>query len=335
MTKKGKMAYKPAKYVECHHGNILAVTSPNGVSVYGAGTYRGMDANDHRIDLIISLIGSSSSPTMTGSAQTLMPKTSTWVKPTVVFDIRDGSVPNFSKEFWNSFASDIDALGKDKGVLIYCMGGHGRTGTFLSILQGIWFPNAGDPVKLIREAYCKKAVETSAQIKYIEQITGIPVKVGASKKAAPYAAYGNVGWGGDNSYIGIGTWHASEEDALNTDDTVSGPCAICGKEGPGNAMKMEDKDVVICDVCYKQTVLDGKVIVRDGKGYFNPANSDEVLVEPVGNTCEVCGKPGTDAIAFVTAAGKYTIVRLCRKHAVDAEISEGIQINGIPLEIAT
>jgi len=38
-----------------------------------------------------------------------------------------------------------------------------------------------DPVKKIRESYCKEAVETVLQIEYIEIITGIEVKEDAGR----------------------------------------------------------------------------------------------------------------------------------------------------------
>lgn len=94
-----------------------------------------------------------------------------------------GIVP-FDRQWWENL---VAVIGRVKGaVLIYCMGGHGRTGTAASIiacLGGIIKPEDGCPVLWLRKAYCDKVVECNEQLDYIQHITGRPVIAEASKQA--------------------------------------------------------------------------------------------------------------------------------------------------------
>ncbi len=62
-------------------------------------------------------------------------------------------------------------------VGVHCMGGHGRTGYFASavlwLLEVPQLAGYTDPVKYIREKYCKKAIESAAQLKSLGAFTGI------------------------------------------------------------------------------------------------------------------------------------------------------------------
>lgn len=87
----------------------------------------------------------------------------------------DGGVPYELDEMW--WKALADHVIKSKGdVLICCQGGHGRTGTALSILLDLLGVcgnegEHGDAVVYLRESYCHQAVESESQIAYIEDIT--------------------------------------------------------------------------------------------------------------------------------------------------------------------
>ena len=86
----------------------------------------------------------------------------------VEFDWPDYGVPMIKPEFWGELMQYI----KDKKskVLIFCMGGHGRTGTCISALMiaNGWKPR--DAEKWIREHYCSKAVESVSQEAYLNKL---------------------------------------------------------------------------------------------------------------------------------------------------------------------
>lgn len=94
----------------------------------------------------------------------------------IVFDWPDGGVSVAGKSFWhalNEYLRDVKG-----GIFVHCQGGHGRTGTALAILAVLngAVPEDTDPVEWVRAQYCSCAVETQAQINYIEKITGRTVK---------------------------------------------------------------------------------------------------------------------------------------------------------------
>ncbi len=92
--------------------------------------------------------------------------------PVFTIDWPDGNVPKFPIN-WNAI---VELIASQEGrVVIYCQGGHGRTGTALSIIAGLTITE-GDPVKFVRDHYVQSAVETKEQIAYIEKITGLEVK---------------------------------------------------------------------------------------------------------------------------------------------------------------
>jgi len=72
---------------------------------------------------------------------------------------------------------------------IFCMGGHGRTGTALSALAQVsaYAPaiESGDIVTWVREVYCQDAVETQPQIDYLQRVLKVATTATSSR-----------GWGG-------------------------------------------------------------------------------------------------------------------------------------------
>jgi len=86
----------------------------------------------------------------------------------------DFHVPPIGIKFWYALVKEI----KGQSVAIVCSGGHGRSGTALAcVLAAMGIRN---PVQLIRNHYCKKAVETTAQENYVNNVLKF-----APKKARP------------------------------------------------------------------------------------------------------------------------------------------------------
>jgi hypothetical protein len=89
----------------------------------------------------------------------------------VRLDWPDFRAPDLPKEFWEDL---IREFRPDEPVHVRCTGGHGRTGTALSIIVSLLnlVPEGECPVEWVRRHYCKKAVESYEQILYIRDITG-------------------------------------------------------------------------------------------------------------------------------------------------------------------
>jgi protein tyrosine phosphatase len=166
----------------CHTGNVL-VAEIGKVKIYGGGESAGINRNE--ADVLVSLASNRQTIEMNSSAMELFPS----VKPEQAFiylNWADGTIPDIGDSFWNNLCTDITNIQEEKKILFYCMGGHGRTGTALAIVLSLLkiIPGNECPVAWVRENYCKEAVETIAQKKYIEKITKRKVKavVGENKK---------------------------------------------------------------------------------------------------------------------------------------------------------
>lgn len=87
----------------------------------------------------------------------------------VCLEWEDYGVPNYPMELWEII---FDKINRDKSnVLCVCQGGHGRTGTMLSILNCVM--NGKHPIKSvlqIRKDYSPRAVETDAQVEYVIEV---------------------------------------------------------------------------------------------------------------------------------------------------------------------
>lgn len=79
-------------------------------------------------------------------------------------------------EGWREFLEGIiiPELAIGRRLLVYCMGSHGRTGTFLASLIALLesAKETPDPIQAVRERHCIKAVETRAQAEAIFALRG-------------------------------------------------------------------------------------------------------------------------------------------------------------------
>jgi hypothetical protein len=82
-------------------------------------------------------------------------------------------------EFKKLIAWLDEQLSSGLKVHVGCVGGHGRTGTVLSALvaariaRGVEIAVDGDVIGYVRTNYCKKAVETAAQVEFLVQHYGV------------------------------------------------------------------------------------------------------------------------------------------------------------------
>ncbi|MCL4743854.1 MAG: hypothetical protein KJZ83_00415 [Burkholderiaceae bacterium] len=95
-----------------------------------------------------------------------------WKKGTeVFFKITDMRAPDKPEEFKKLIAWTRKQLESGMKVHCGCIGGHGRTGTFLAALVSEF--GEKDAISYVRQHYCQKAVESSEQVKFLMAHFGI------------------------------------------------------------------------------------------------------------------------------------------------------------------
>lgn len=96
----------------------------------------------------------------------------------LLYAIPDGQTPKNKKNFKKLVEWVADEIRDGKKAHIGCIGGHGRTGMFLAALVAVMEVDP-DPIKYVRQNYCKKAVETTDQIKFLVKDYGCVSKAGS------------------------------------------------------------------------------------------------------------------------------------------------------------
>lgn len=156
----------------CKHGVIPAYIF-EGITFYGGAAYD-LDS-PLGYDLVIDLAGvmtldKRNNNIITGGPPEFVKlnELTARVPPIVSITWKDFGVPAAAGwEFWREFTNQVKKSGA-KDVLVTCQGGHGRTGTCLSLIHAFLTGSEGwDSIKFVRESYCKSAVETPSQEDYI------------------------------------------------------------------------------------------------------------------------------------------------------------------------
>lgn len=84
----------------------------------------------------------------------------------ISFKIVDQNVPKDHGDFKDLIRWLSEQLDLGKKVHVGCIGGHGRTGMVFAALVA-FRKVSDDPIKYVRENYCKKAVESQKQVNYL------------------------------------------------------------------------------------------------------------------------------------------------------------------------
>jgi protein-tyrosine phosphatase len=154
-------------YKACHHGNVIIMGMGKGI-LYAGGFSRGAQHKENM--LLIDLTGSEYKKNVytTSNEFNSIQMIKNDGRDYINLPIKDYDIPCMDFSFWYSFASDIkNYLLSGKDILIACDGGHGRTGTVLSILWGI-LNNDLHPIESLKKVYCSEIVETIEQEEYIK-----------------------------------------------------------------------------------------------------------------------------------------------------------------------
>jgi hypothetical protein len=118
------------------------------------------------------------------------------VRTEVYYGIRDMNAPENVPRFKKLVTWVCTQLQQGKKVHVGCIGGHGRTGTVISAIVAE-MTGEKDAIQYVRKHYCKKAVESKAQVAFLMKHYGVsevePAKT--YKPAEPRSTgYGDGPW---------------------------------------------------------------------------------------------------------------------------------------------
>lgn len=143
----------------------------------------------------------------------------------------------------------VSALENKKKVGIFCLGGHGRTGYLACLVLGAL--DYADPIRYVRENYCKLAVESNEQIKQI-----------AKKCEAPWLfdEYKEDEWGTS----GLNAWLEAHQGGYNAYDYGYNYYGNYGNYGYGyNGWNFDD------DLNIGKSVIDHTIDDEEGENISN------------------------------------------------------------------
>lgn len=194
--------WTPPVYVSCHEGNVFCFEDKaSGVNVYGGGATR--EAYPTKEMLVLDLCGRFRPEIEANFPLPACLESHKWLR----ISWEDMGTPSLSLDSWEQIIKIIRAEKRD--VLVACQGGHGRTGTALSILAGLMgaLPKE-DIVNTLRGIYCEKIVETCGQIKYIEEMLGVDLLEKTEICRVTYGVGGVAGKNSDdlNAFYGYGIY---------------------------------------------------------------------------------------------------------------------------------
>lgn len=98
----------------------------------------------------------------------------------VLFPIQDMGVPKDLEQFNLMIEWIAVQLAAQKKVHLGCIGGHGRTGLVLAALVK-HMTGEVDAITYVRDNYCQKAVESTAQVEWLNKNFGITPVAGAKE----------------------------------------------------------------------------------------------------------------------------------------------------------
>jgi hypothetical protein len=114
----------------------------------------------------------------------------------VLFRIADMQAPDDPAAFRQLVDWTAHRLLDGARVHAGCIGGHGRTGTFLAALLKVMCDET-DAIARLRAQYCKRAVESAAQVAFLERQFGIapadPAKRGSTRRRPAVDDYWDLG----------------------------------------------------------------------------------------------------------------------------------------------
>jgi hypothetical protein len=110
----------------------------------------------------------------------------------------------------------IEYINKGYKVAIFCEGGHGRTGYLASCVIGKMNNDIEDPIKYIREKYCKSTVEAQVQINHISKFLDKPELTNNKPSSFDRWAGASYGYGSHDYSKGYSNAYATTSTSTGT-----------------------------------------------------------------------------------------------------------------------
>jgi hypothetical protein len=151
---------------QCTHKPTLVIAD-EGLEIYVGKRYDCLDYLNE-FPIVMNMTGN----TVSSEHIIPIPSMQKWAKFTsfkeILLDWPDYGVVNFPLEFWQDL---IKAVKENGGkLLIFCQGGHGRTGTAFACLLIALGYTSEQAMKLVWDNYCRQAIESKSQELYIHSI---------------------------------------------------------------------------------------------------------------------------------------------------------------------
>lgn len=186
-----KPSYSLPKYEPCFHEPTNVIKGQNSLIYVGKRIDCERKVND--FDIVINLSGSSVKYRghiipIKELSKFRNPFKQSFVE--LLLDWPDMGIPyGLGLEFWKALVEYIES--KNSKVLIFCIGGHGRTGTAVaSLLITMLNYSAKESIDWVKQNYCNKAIETKKQVEYIYSLTGeIPPEIKSTSTGVSWNAF--------------------------------------------------------------------------------------------------------------------------------------------------
>jgi hypothetical protein len=169
--KANQTSYTTTSYAHCKHKPQEVLKSENeGWSIW-AGRKWDCEDNLNDFDIVLNLSGTRVSKRHEIPIKSLKKWESKEKYTEICLDWPDRGIVSLPKQWWSDL---LNHLKQHKlKMLVFCVGGHGRTGTAISSLLVTAFGyTPKEATEWVWGNYCDEAVETNSQIQYVYGLVG-------------------------------------------------------------------------------------------------------------------------------------------------------------------
>lgn len=161
---------------QCFHPPQCLLKSNEGGWTVWAGAGADCTARLQEFDLLLNLTGTSVFDRHTVGVRELAHWEVPSPIPEIVLDWPDMGVVELPRNFWTELVEHLNR--SPVRLLVFCVGGHGRTGTAMASIMVACGWGSADAIAWVRTNYCPRAIETHEQELYVRMMAGeIPFDV--------------------------------------------------------------------------------------------------------------------------------------------------------------